>query len=90
MTNSLNISFSTLYTASPNYLIKEKLTELIEQTFNRECSLYLACNDNNVFFLLLNNLNDISCGHVRKCIMLSIIFLTIYLKAMARKYMDKL
>ena len=90
MTNSLNISFSTLYTASPNYLIKEKLTELIEQTFNRECSLYLACNDNNAFFLLLNNLNDISCGHVRKCIMLSIIFLTIYLKAMARKYMDKL
>ena len=27
-----------------------KLTELIEQTFNREGSLYLACNDKNVFF----------------------------------------
>ena len=27
-----------------------KLTELIEQTFNREGSLYLACNDNNAFF----------------------------------------
>ena len=26
-------------------------------------------------FLLLNNLNDINCGHVRKCVMLSIIFL---------------
>ena len=42
--------FSTLYTALPNNLIKEKLTELIEQTFNREGSLYLACNDKNAFF----------------------------------------
>ena len=29
----------------PHNLIKEKLTEFIEQTFNREGSLYLACND---------------------------------------------
>ena len=41
--------FSTLYTTLPHNLIKEKLTELIEQTFNRECSLYLACNDKNAF-----------------------------------------
>ena len=34
----------------PHNLIKEKLTELIEQTFNREGSLYLACNDKNAFF----------------------------------------
>ena len=27
-----------------------KLTELIEQTFNREGSLFLACNDKNAFF----------------------------------------
>ena len=33
---------STLYTTLPHNLIKEKLTELIEQTFNREGSLYLA------------------------------------------------
>ena len=32
--------FSTLYTTLPHKLIKEKLTELIEQTFNREGSLY--------------------------------------------------
>ena len=37
--------FSTLYTTLPHDLIKQKLTELIEQTFNREGSLYLACND---------------------------------------------
>ena len=30
-------------------------------------------------FLLLNNLNDINCGHVRKCVMHSIIFWTIHL-----------
>ena len=42
--------FSTLYTTLPHNLIKEKLTDLIEQTFNREGSLYLACNDKNAFF----------------------------------------
>ena len=42
--------FSTLYTTLPHNLIKEKLTELIEQTFNIEGSLYLACNDKNAFF----------------------------------------
>ena len=31
-------------------LIKENLTELIEQTVNRESSLHLACNDKNAFF----------------------------------------
>ena len=42
--------FSAPYTTLPHNLIKEKLTELIEQTFNREGSLYLACNDKNAFF----------------------------------------
>ena len=41
--------FSTLYATLPHNLFKEKLTELIEQTFNREGSLYLACNDKNFF-----------------------------------------
>ena len=35
--------FSTLYTTLPYNLIKEKLTELIEQIFNSEDSLYLSC-----------------------------------------------
>ena len=69
--------FYTLYTTLPHNLIK-KISDLIEQTFNREGSLYLACNDKNAF-LILNNLNDINCGHVRKCVMRSIIFWTIYL-----------
>ena len=37
--------FSSLYATLPHYL-----TELIEQTFNRAGSLYLACNDKNAFF----------------------------------------
>ena len=42
--------FSTLYTTLPHNLIKEKLTQLTEQTFNREGSLNLACNEKRVFF----------------------------------------
>ena len=42
--------FSILYTTLPHNLIKEKLTDLIERTFQREGSLYLACNDRNAFF----------------------------------------
>ena len=42
--------FSTLYTTLPLNLIKEKLTELIEQTFYREGSLFLACNDKNACY----------------------------------------
>ena len=35
-------NFSTLYTSLPHNLINEKLSEIIEQIFNREGSLYLA------------------------------------------------
>ena len=41
--------FSTLYTTLPHNLIKDKLIDLIERTFNREGSPYLACNDRNIF-----------------------------------------
>ena len=42
--------YSTLYTTLPHNLIKEKLNNLIELTFHREGSLYLACNGRNAFF----------------------------------------
>ena len=42
--------FSTLYTSLPHNLIKDKLIDLIERTFQREGSPYLACNDINAFF----------------------------------------
>ena len=42
--------FSTLYTTLPHNLIKRKLINLIETTFQREGTLYLACNDKIAFF----------------------------------------
>ena len=43
--------FSILYTTLPHNLIKDKLIDLIERTFQREGSPYLACNDRNAFLL---------------------------------------
>ena len=65
--------FSTLYTTLPHNLVKEKLAELIEQTFT-EMAHFIWLVMIKMPFLLLNNLNDINCGHVRKCVMRSIIF----------------
>ena len=48
---SLTYDFSTLYTTLPHNLIKDKLIDLIERTFQREGSPYLACNDRNAFLL---------------------------------------
>ena len=42
--------FSTLYTTLPHNLIKDKLIDLIERTFQREGSPYLAYSDRNAFF----------------------------------------
>ena len=65
--------FSTLYTTLPHNLIKEKLTELIEQPFTERVHfIWLVMT--KMPFLLLNNLNDINCVRVRKCVMRSIIF----------------
>ena len=36
--------------ALPHNLIKDKLIDLIERTFQREGSPYLACSDRNAFF----------------------------------------
>ena len=42
--------FSTLSTTVAHNLIKDKLIDLIERTFNRECSAHLACNDRKASF----------------------------------------
>ena len=44
------LHFSTLYTTLPHNLIKDKLVDLVERTFQRKGSLYIACNDRNAFF----------------------------------------
>ena len=46
--------FSTLYTTLPHNLIKEKLINLIEWTFKREVSLYIACNERQDFFIFID------------------------------------
>ena len=45
--------YSTLYTTLPHNLIKEKLIDLIEITFQREWSLYLACKKCDSLLLLV-------------------------------------
>ena len=58
--------FSTLYTTLPHNLIKDKLIDLIESTFQREGSTYLACSDRNAFFTS-EKPKKISCMVVSKC-----------------------
>ena len=60
--------FSTLYITLPHNLIKDKLIDLIERTFTREGSPYLACNDRNAF-LLQKNLKHITHGLVKTYVM---------------------
>ena len=60
--------FSTLYTTLPHNLIKDKLIDFIERTFQREGSPYLACNDRNAF-LLQKNLKNIMHGRVKMFVM---------------------
>ena len=57
---------STLNTTLPHDLIKDKLIDLIERTFRREGSPYLACNDRNAFFTL-EKPKKISCMVMSKC-----------------------
>ena len=60
--------FSTLYTTLPHYIIKDKLMDLIERTFNSEGSTYLASNHRNAF-LLRKTLKNIMHGLVKMYVM---------------------
>ena len=53
--------FSTLYTTLPHNLNKEKLINLIEWTFEREGSPYIACTKDRLSSLLKTQ-NDINLG----------------------------
>ena len=80
MSSLSTYEFSILKITFPLNLIKEKLTEFIEPTFN------LACKQKHTFSLL-NNIKDIICGHVRKCVRLSIILLdNIFLRFVSKLY----
>ena len=62
--------FSTLYTTLPHNLIKDKLVDLIDRTFQREGSLFLRVM---IRMLLLHLMQSeiIIYGLVRKCVKLS-------------------
>ena len=57
------LNFSTLYITLPHYVIKDKLIDLINRTFIRENTQYLACNEECAFFTsdVYNNRNLWSC-----------------------------
>ena len=67
---SLNsYDFSTLYTTLPHNLIKDKLIDLNERTFQRDGSPYLACNDRNAIFFTSNKPKNIMHGRVKIYVM---------------------
>ena len=62
--------FSTLYPTLPHNLFKDKLVDLIERIFQREGSLYIACNDRHVFSPLVQ-MDIIIYRLVGECVELS-------------------
>ena len=50
VTSLFTYDFSTLYTTLPHNLVKDKRIDLIEQTFQKAGSSYIACNGRNAFF----------------------------------------
>ena len=78
--------FSTLYTTLPHNLIKDKLVDLIERTFQREGSLYIACSDRNAFFTsgAVRNYNLWSCQKV--CEALTFLLDNIYIRFGSKLY----
>ena len=67
-----------MYTTLPHHLIKDTLIDLINRTFIRENTQYLACNEECAFFTsdVYNNHNLWSCQKVCDALVcLSIIFL---------------
>ena len=78
--------FSTLYTTLPHNLIKDKTVDLTERTFQREGSLYVACNDRNAFFTsdAVRNYNLWSCQEV--CEALTFLLDNIYIRFGSKLY----
>ena len=77
---------STLYTTLPHNLIKEKLIDLIERTFHREGSFYLACNDRNVFFTSEEHERYTLWSYQKVCEALIFLFDNIYIRLSTKLY----
>ena len=77
--NCLHMIFSILYTTLPHHLLKDKLVNLINRTFIRENTHYLACNEECSFYTpdVYKNYNLWSCKKVCNALVyiLDIIFI---------------
>ena len=82
--------FSTLYTTLPHYLIKDKLIDLINRTFIRENTQYLACNEECAFFTILMYKIITIYGRVKKSVMPLFIFWIIFLLDLELNFIGKL
>ena len=78
--------FCTLYTTLPHNLLKDKLVDLIERAFQREGSLYIACNDRNAFYTsdAVRNYNLWSCQKV--CEALTFLLDNVYIRFGSKLY----
>ena len=74
------------YTSLPHNLIKDKLVDLTERTFQREGSPYIACNERNAFFIsdAVKNYNLWSCQKV--CEALTFLLDNIYIRFGSKLY----
>ena len=83
--------FSTLYTTLPHNLIKEKLLDLIEQTFyKRKVSYTLLVMIRKHFSLRQTIIEDITFGLVRMYVVPYRFSWTIFILGLALSYTDKL
>ena len=63
--------------------------DLFERIFNRESSVYIACNNRHAFLPLIK-LEIIIYGLIRKCVKLSTFSKTIFILDLDLNYIDKL
>ena len=84
--NLSTYNFSTLYITLPHNRIKDKLVDLIERIFQKEGSLYIACDDRNAFFTsdAVRNYNLWSCQKV--CDALTFLLDNIYIRFGSKLY----
>ena len=61
-----NYDCSTLYTTLPHNLIKDRLTDLIERTFQRKCSLSILLVMIEMLSSRLKNIKSTHYGHARR------------------------
>ena len=75
----LHTILSTLITTLLHNLINDKLVDLIKRTFQREGSLYIACNDKNAFFISDAVRNYNLWSHQKVCEVLTFLLDNIYI-----------